>query len=235
MYDSYVITSSCREVVRRFQANYPGVRVPSRESVRLLVKFRETGSILDKKRKSKKKKRKKNNEKKKRNEKENREGKKEEENKSEEMKIIRKETIRGPEEAKTGTTDKEFVEELEAKLNRLLDEKYRELEEEYGLTKGEPRQKEGGVMEVKKMEVGEREKVIGGTKEEGNQMGENKTERTKDWREWRRETTEKGAEVKSKLRERVKEKEENKKFKMKQDLIHDVRNSPIQCKVLSGK
>ena len=51
MYDSYGITSSCREVVRRFQANYPGVRVPSREAVRLLVnKFRETGSILDKKR-----------------------------------------------------------------------------------------------------------------------------------------------------------------------------------------
>ena len=51
MYDSYVITSSCREVVRRFQANYPGVRAPIREAVRLLVnKFRETGSILDKKR-----------------------------------------------------------------------------------------------------------------------------------------------------------------------------------------
>ena len=51
MYDSYVITSSCREVVRRFQANYPGVRVPSREEFRLLVnKFRETGSIFDKKR-----------------------------------------------------------------------------------------------------------------------------------------------------------------------------------------
>ena len=50
MYDSYVITSSCREVVRRFQANYPGVRVPSREAVRFLVKFRQTGSILDKKR-----------------------------------------------------------------------------------------------------------------------------------------------------------------------------------------
>ena len=51
MYDSYVITSSCREVVRQFQANYPGVRVPSRETVRLLVnKFKETGSILDKKR-----------------------------------------------------------------------------------------------------------------------------------------------------------------------------------------
>ena len=50
MYDSYVITSSCREVVRRFQANYPGARVPSREAVRLLVKFRKTGSILDKKR-----------------------------------------------------------------------------------------------------------------------------------------------------------------------------------------
>ena len=51
MYDPYVITSSYREVVRRFQANYPGVRVPSREAVRLLVnKFRETGSIFDKKR-----------------------------------------------------------------------------------------------------------------------------------------------------------------------------------------
>ena len=51
MYDSYVITSSCRVLVRRFQANYPGVRVPSREAVSLLVnKFRETGSVLDKKR-----------------------------------------------------------------------------------------------------------------------------------------------------------------------------------------
>ena len=51
MYDSHVITSSCRKVIRRFQANYPGVRVPSREAVRLLVnKFRETASILDKKR-----------------------------------------------------------------------------------------------------------------------------------------------------------------------------------------
>ena len=54
MYDSYVITSYCREVVRRFQANYPGVRVPSIEAVRLLVnKFRETGSILDTKRNGK--------------------------------------------------------------------------------------------------------------------------------------------------------------------------------------
>ena len=54
MYDSYVITSSCREVVRRFQANYSGMRVPSRETVHLLVnKFRETGSILDTKRKVK--------------------------------------------------------------------------------------------------------------------------------------------------------------------------------------
>ena len=51
MHYSYVITSSCREVVRRFQANDPGVRVPSRKAVRLLVhKLRETGSILDKKR-----------------------------------------------------------------------------------------------------------------------------------------------------------------------------------------
>ena len=51
MYDSYIITSSCREVVRLFQANYPGVRVLSKEAVRLLVKFREPGSILDKKNK----------------------------------------------------------------------------------------------------------------------------------------------------------------------------------------
>ena len=36
LYDSYVITSSCREVVRRFQANYPGVRVPSREAVNMI-------------------------------------------------------------------------------------------------------------------------------------------------------------------------------------------------------
>ena len=51
MHYSYDITSSCGEVVRRFRANYPGVRVQSREAVRLLVnKFRETGSILDKKR-----------------------------------------------------------------------------------------------------------------------------------------------------------------------------------------
>ena len=46
MYDSYVITSSCWEIVTRFQANYPGLRVPSREAVRLLVnKFRETGTF----------------------------------------------------------------------------------------------------------------------------------------------------------------------------------------------
>ena len=47
MYNWYVITSSCREVVRRF----PGVLVPSIEAVRLLVnEFRDTGSILDKER-----------------------------------------------------------------------------------------------------------------------------------------------------------------------------------------
>ena len=54
MYDSYVITSSCREVVRRFQATYPGVRIPSREAVHLVVNsFRETESILDNKKKIK--------------------------------------------------------------------------------------------------------------------------------------------------------------------------------------
>ena len=51
MYDPYFITSSCREVVRRFQANYPGMHVPKRKVVRLLVnKFKEMGSIFDKKR-----------------------------------------------------------------------------------------------------------------------------------------------------------------------------------------
>ena len=42
MYDLYVITSSCREVVRRFQAYYPGVCILNREAVRLLVnKFKQ--------------------------------------------------------------------------------------------------------------------------------------------------------------------------------------------------
>ena len=51
MYDTYVITNSCREVKKLFQTQFPGVTSPSREAVRLLVnKFRETGSILDKKR-----------------------------------------------------------------------------------------------------------------------------------------------------------------------------------------
>ena len=140
------------------------------------------------------------------------------------MKIIIKEANRGPEEAKPGIIDKEFV----AEFKRLV-------EESYGVWSVEPRQKEGGVMEEKKMEVGEREKVNGGTKEERNQMGENITERTKDCRDWRRETIDKGAEVTSRLREGEKEKEENKKFIMKQDVVQDVRNSPIHCKVLSGK
>ena len=51
MYDSYVITSSYSEVVRRFQADYPGLLVPNREAVRLIVnKFKEMGSIINKKR-----------------------------------------------------------------------------------------------------------------------------------------------------------------------------------------
>ena len=46
MYDSYVITSSCREVVRRFQANYPVVRVPSREVVRLSINLGRRDQFL---------------------------------------------------------------------------------------------------------------------------------------------------------------------------------------------
>ncbi|XP_069683645.1 uncharacterized protein [Periplaneta americana] len=54
MYDLYVITSSCREVRQRFLTEFPEVRLPSREAVRKLVnKLRETGSILDKKRRVK--------------------------------------------------------------------------------------------------------------------------------------------------------------------------------------
>ena len=45
MYDSYVITSSCREV-RRFQANYPGVRVPSKEAVCLSINLGRQDQFL---------------------------------------------------------------------------------------------------------------------------------------------------------------------------------------------
>ncbi|KAJ4428597.1 hypothetical protein ANN_24641 [Periplaneta americana] len=41
----------CKEVVRRFLTEYPGVLAPYRDTVRKFVtKFRETGSILDKRR-----------------------------------------------------------------------------------------------------------------------------------------------------------------------------------------
>ena len=46
MYDSYVITSSCREVVRRFQANYPGMRVPSREAISKAELMRVNANFL---------------------------------------------------------------------------------------------------------------------------------------------------------------------------------------------
>lgn len=50
MHDSYVLTNSCREVLRRFLTEYLGVPAPHRDSVRKLVtKFREMGSILDEK------------------------------------------------------------------------------------------------------------------------------------------------------------------------------------------
>ena len=50
MYDNYVKTESCREVVRRFGTQFPDVGLPNRDTVRRLVnRFRETGSVLDKK------------------------------------------------------------------------------------------------------------------------------------------------------------------------------------------
>ena len=49
MYDSYVLTNSCWEVVRLFLSEYPGAPAPHRDTVRKLVtKFKEMGSILDK-------------------------------------------------------------------------------------------------------------------------------------------------------------------------------------------
>ena len=55
MYDKYVKTESCREVVRRFITHFPGVRSPHRDTMRNLVnKLRGTGSLLDKKRSVKK-------------------------------------------------------------------------------------------------------------------------------------------------------------------------------------
>ena len=50
MYDSYVRTESCREVTRLFRGRFPDIRVPHRDTVRKLVnRFRETGSVLDRK------------------------------------------------------------------------------------------------------------------------------------------------------------------------------------------
>lgn len=50
IYDSYVRTESARAVRRLFQEEYPGVQVPNRSTIhRLVNKFRETGSVLDRK------------------------------------------------------------------------------------------------------------------------------------------------------------------------------------------
>ena len=50
MYDSYVRTESCREVTRPFRDRFPDIRAPHRDTVRKLVnRFRETGSVLDRK------------------------------------------------------------------------------------------------------------------------------------------------------------------------------------------
>ena len=50
MHDSYVRTESCSEVTRLFRDRFPDIRAPHRDTVRKLVnRFRETGSVLDRK------------------------------------------------------------------------------------------------------------------------------------------------------------------------------------------
>ena len=50
MYDSYVRTESYREVTRLFSDRFPDIPAPHRDTVRKLVnRFRETGSVLDRK------------------------------------------------------------------------------------------------------------------------------------------------------------------------------------------
>ena len=50
MYDSYVRTESCREVTRLYRDRFPDIPAPHRDTVRKLVnRFRETGSVLDRK------------------------------------------------------------------------------------------------------------------------------------------------------------------------------------------
>ena len=50
MYDSYVRTESCREVTRLFRDRFHDIRAPHRDTVRKLGnRFRETGSVLDRK------------------------------------------------------------------------------------------------------------------------------------------------------------------------------------------
>ena len=50
MYDSFVRTESCSEVTRLFRDRFPDIRAPHRDIVRKLVnRFRETGSVLDRK------------------------------------------------------------------------------------------------------------------------------------------------------------------------------------------
>ncbi|PSN34964.1 hypothetical protein C0J52_24959 [Blattella germanica] len=49
MYNSYMETTSCRQVKKLFMEKFPDVRAPHRGTVRNLVnRFRETGSVLDK-------------------------------------------------------------------------------------------------------------------------------------------------------------------------------------------
>ena len=49
-YDSYVRTESCREVTRLFGGRFLDIRAPHRDTVcKLVNRFRETGSVLDRK------------------------------------------------------------------------------------------------------------------------------------------------------------------------------------------
>ena len=50
MYDSNVRTESCRELTRLFRDRFPDIRAPHIDTVRKLVnRFRETDSVLDRK------------------------------------------------------------------------------------------------------------------------------------------------------------------------------------------
>ncbi|PSN33311.1 hypothetical protein C0J52_21231 [Blattella germanica] len=56
IYDSYVRTESARTVTRLFKKNFPDVRVPHRRTVHFIVnKIRETGSLVNKRRRRRRK------------------------------------------------------------------------------------------------------------------------------------------------------------------------------------